>query len=164
MTRPALTRLFGPLLALGVALLGVLAAVRAPTPDAVAVALRDLGTLLTVVTGLFSALWWHRSTGDPTDMEHASLKLQQELAALNRAAATTTGLALLGGVYTGLPWLTAGSALAAAAFLLLLGMSGREILLAGLLSFRGGLTPRATLAVVALTLASLLFVYRHVLR
>ena len=161
-----MNRLFGPLSAAAVVLLGVLAGSRAGSPAEAADALRALGTLLTVVTGLFSAVWWHQSaslSARPRDSDAARPGTQEDADVLNGAAATATGLALLGGVYASLSWASPEAGLAGLAFVLLLAMSGGEIWLAAGLSLRQGLRPRSALALVILVLASLLFAVRRLL-
>jgi hypothetical protein len=108
-------RLFGPLSAATMLLLGALATYRAHSAAEATAAWSSLGTLLTVVTGLLSALWWHQSaslsdqfTGsDTTDREE-----QKNAAVLNGAAATATGLALMAGVFSNLSWTSPEGALA----------------------------------------------------
>ncbi len=99
----ALMKLFGPLLAVAILLLGWLADARGRTPGDAAESLRALGLLLTVVTGLSSAMWWHQSAsvsdlaaeGGPQARRH-----QKDANVLNGAAATTTGVALIGSVFS----------------------------------------------------------------
>ena len=161
-----MTRLFGPLVAVALVLLGALAVGRARTPGSAIEAVRALGTLLTVVTGLFSALWWHQSASLADSVPTSEItgpERQRSANLLNAAAATATGLALLGGVFSNLSWRTPEGALAGSAFLLLLAMSGNEIRGAAMLSFRQGLRPRSALAFLILLLASLLFVVRWLL-
>ena len=162
--RRALIRWFGPLSACAVALLGCAAALRAESGEGATEALRALGTLMTVVMGLFSALWWHQSAtlpDRPSQSEREHLDNLRRSSLLNGAAATATGLALLGGVYSGLTWSTLEGAVAALAFLLLLGMSGAEMWLATRVSLRNGLTPRSALAFGILILSGFVFVVRH---
>ncbi len=148
-------------------LLGFAAASRAKDAHDVADGLHGLAILLTIATGMCSAVWWHQSAdlpNLPNRCEQQRLADQRDANVLNGAAATATGLALIGGVYTSLSWPSAEGSLAAAAFLLLLAMSGSEIWLATGLSLRHGLRPRSALAVAVVVLASLIFVVRRLIR
>ncbi len=154
-----MTKLFGPLSALTVAALGLLAWRLAPSPDEAADALRALGTLFTVVSGLFSAVWWHQSASLAAVAERAP-----ESNLLNAAAATTTGLALISGVFSNSDCRTPEGMLAGLAFVLLLAMSGDEIRQAAARSVRQGLRPRSMLAFAVLVTAAILFARRWLLR
>ena len=79
---------------------------------------------------------------------------------LNGAAATATGLALIGGLFSNLRWNSAEGTLAAFSFLVLLGMSGSEVWNATALSRQRGLRPRSALLLLVLVLACLLYVVR----
>ena len=160
-------RWFGPLSACGIMLLGFAAASRAKDAQDLADGLHGLAILLTIATGMCSAVWWHQSAGLPdlpNRSEQQGVADQHDANVLNAAAATATGLALIGGVYTSLSWSSAEGLLAATAFLLLLAMSGSEIWLATGLSLRHGLRPRSALAVAVVVLASLIFVARRLIR
>ena len=125
--------------ALAILLVAWLAASRARSSEDEADALRALGLLLTVVVGVFSAVWWHQSA---TLGDDEAAEARETAKALNGAAATATGLALIGSVFSSVAWSSAEGGLAAAAFLLLLAMSGGEIWGAASASFRyHGLTP-----------------------
>ena len=150
-----MTKLSGPVSALAVAALAMLAWALARSPDEAAASMRALGTLSTVVTGLFSAVWWHQSATLAATAERAP-----ESNLLNAAAATTTGLALIGGVFSNLDWRTPDGVLAGVAFLLLLAMSGDEICRAACRSMRQGLQPRSALAFMVLVIAVMLFARR----
>jgi hypothetical protein len=157
-------RLFGPLSAAAILLLGALAAYRAPTPAEATAAWSSLGTLLTVVTGVLSALWWHQSASlsdQSAGSETMDRERQKDAAVLNAAAATATGLALMAGVFSNVSWTSPDGVLAGFAFLVLLAMSGSEIWGAAVLSFRLGLSPRSVFAGLVLLLAGLLFVVRR---
>jgi hypothetical protein len=160
-------KLFGPMSAIVILLLGALAAGRARTAAEAADALRGLGTLLTVVAGIFSALWWHQSVSlsDQAGEEGlANSQQQKDANALNGAAATTTGLALIGSVFGNQSWTIIEGKLAGLAFLLLLAMSGSELWIAATLSFRQGFRPRSVLARLVLATAIVLFVLRYLIR
>lgn len=154
---------FGPFLTIAVLLLGGLAWCRARSPADAVEALRGLATLLTVVTGVLSALWWHQSASlsdMPAETEERDRQRRSDANVLNGAAATATGLAVIGGVFTGLsPWSPEG-VLAALSFVLLLAFSGDEIWLAAILSLRQGLHGRAAIAILVLVMASIMFVVR----
>ena len=153
-------------MACGVIMLGWAAASRAKTPQDVADALHSLGILATFATGMCSAVWWHQSASLPDRPGRSAQQRvtdQRDATILNGAAATTTGLALIGGVYADLSWSSAEGMLAAAAFLLLLAMSGDEIWRAAGLSLRHGLRPRSVLAVIVLVLAAMIFVARRLI-
>ncbi len=140
---------------------------RARTPAAAIDALRSLGTLLTLATGILSAVWWHQSatlSGHPTRTAPAGSDRESEATVLNAAAATATGLALIGGVFSGLAWSSLEGSLAASTFLILLAMSGDELRNAAKLSVRQGLPPRSALAFLVLVAASLLFVFQRIVR
>jgi hypothetical protein len=161
-----LVKLFGPLSATVVIMLGWMAVRRARAPLEAVEAIRNLGTLLTLVTGVLSAVWWHQSaTLDDKASVSQELDGQRRRSAniLNGAAATTTGLALIGGVFSGLSWSSPEGALAGLAFLLLLAMSGSEIWLAADLSLRSGLSPRSALSIFILVLAAFLFIVHRIL-
>jgi hypothetical protein len=160
-------RLFGPLLALGIVVVGTLAAARAGPGAERADALRSLGTLLTVVTGLFSAVWWHKAAAyadPPPGGADTAAQRQMDSNLLNAAAATTTGLALIGGVFSNLAWNTPEGMLAGSAFVLLLAMSGSEIHNAAVLSIHRGLRPRTVLSAVVLMLATADYAWHWLLR
>ena len=123
-----------------------------------------MGTLLTVVTGLFSAVWWHQSATLPdrtgrSDQER--LEDQHHANLLNAAAATSTGLALIGSVYSSQIWFSPEGTLAALAFLILVAMSGGEMWQAAEVSFRHGLRPRSALAITVLIVAGVMFIVRR---
>ena len=159
-----MTRLFGPLSAAAILLLGAASIYRAPTAAETAAASSSLGTLLAVVAGLFSAMWWHQSASvsdEAGDIHTSDCQQRNDASVLNAAAATTTGLALIASVFSTLAWSSLEGLLAGLTFLTLLAMSGREIWRAAALSFRQGLRPRSVLACVVLVLASALFVVRR---
>ena len=158
--------MIGLALTVVVLLLGALAASGARSPEAVADALRALGTLMTLITGIFSAVWWHQSADLANllaDQDPPDRRLQQDSNTLNAAAATSTALALIAGVFTGLPWASLEGYLAAASFLSVFVLSSKELGGAIRLSVKQGFTPRSALGVLVLILAIGVFVYRYVL-
>ena len=129
------------------------------TPAAAAEALRQFGVLLTLVTGVFSAVWWHQSA-DLARVEPNQAHPAEEANTLNGAAATLTALALIASVYTNLsPW-SSGGVVAASSFLLLLGMSGVELVGASVICFRQPLRPRVVLGLLILGFAAAAFVLK----
>jgi hypothetical protein len=120
--------------------------------------------LITVVTGVLSAVWWHQSASlSDMPVEPGERNRQRRLEAnlLNGAAATATGLAVIGGVFIRLPLPSPEGVLAALAFVLLLTLSGNEIWLAAILSLRQGLHARTVLAIAVMIMANVMFVVRR---
>jgi len=156
-------RLFGALSAAAMLVLGALATYRARSAAETTAAWSSLGTLMTVVTGLLSALWWHQSASlsEQFTGSHTTEGVQQKNAAvLNGAAATATGLALIAGVFSNLSWTSPEGVLAGFAFLMLLAMSGSEMWDAAVLSVRQGLHARSMFVCLMLIMAGLLFIVR----
>ena len=114
---------FGPLLAIAVVMLGGVAWRWARSPADAVEALRELSTLLTVITGVLSAVWWHQSASlsdMPVETEERNRQRRSDANVLNGAAATATGLAVIGGVFTSLPLPSPEAVLATLAFVVLL--------------------------------------------
>ena len=157
--------MFGTLLAASVCLLAWVAVERSPTPEAAADSLRALGMLMTLVTGAFSATWWHQSadlSNRLADQELPDKDRQREANLLNGAAATSTALALIASVFSSLQWNSLEGRLAGASFLALLAISGGEIREAAAASMRQRLRARSMLGIAILVVATALFIHLHV--
>ena len=117
------------------------------------VSIRDLATLLALLFGILSAVWWHQSANianDLIDIELRNRQRERDANTLSGAAATATALALIASVFTGLPWPSFESNLCAAGFLLLVAMSGDDIRCAACISTRERLRLRSLLGFLIL--------------
>ncbi len=150
MRRDAIFGLGGAML---IALLGLVAVKGGFSSAGADTSLRDLATLLALVFGILSAVWWHQSADIANDViDHAEHDRRREKDAnvLSGAAATATALALVASVFTSLPWPSSGATLCALGFLLLVAMSGDDIRHAGRISLREHLGLRAVIGFAAL--------------
>lgn len=160
--RDLLTGLTG---ALVIALLGWLA-IRGGVRSARAqTSLRDLGTILALLFGILSAVWWHQSAriaNELLDDDGSNKARQKDSNTLSGAAATATALALIASVFTGLPWPSAGSGLCAFGLILLVAMSGDDIRSATRISISEGVAGRSVLGFGILAILLGAFVYDQV--
>jgi len=115
--------------ALVTGVLGSLVVAMAP-PEAADASMREFGTLLTVLFGIVSAVWWHQSADLANrliDATAAERQAQKDANTLNGGAATFTALALFCSVFASSPFRSPASWLCAIVVLLLLAMSGSDI-------------------------------------
>ena len=163
MKRDALFGLGGAIL---VALLGLLALRGGFSASGTESSVRDLATLLALVFGILSAVWWHQSANIANDVidrrqDHPApddRQREKDANILSGAAATATALALIASVLASLPWPSSGATLCAVGFLLLVGMSGDDIRHAGRISMRERLRLRAVIGFAVLGVLLALFV------
>ncbi len=151
--------------ALLIALLGWLAIRGGTTSEGAQDSARDLGTILALLFGIVSAVWWHQSAriaNELIDDDAPSKDRQKDTNTLSGAAATATALALIASVFTGLPWPSAGSWLCALGLILLVAMSGDDMRAATRISISEGLSPRSVLGFLVLAILLGVFVYDRV--
>ena len=150
--------------ALVIALLGLLAIREGRSSDTSGVSVRDLGTLLALLFGILSAVWWHQSANlanELIDTERRDRQREKNANTLSGAAATATALALIASVFTGLPWPSQESRLCALGFLLLVLMSGDDIRQAVLISMREHLRLRALMGFAILSILLVVFIWNR---
>jgi hypothetical protein len=157
--------LVGGAAALVIGGLGWLAVTSVAPRDADA-SVRAFGTLLTVLFGLVSAIWWNQSaklSNRLMDQTPSPPQMQKDANILNGAAATFTALALFASIFASSPWKSTNSWLCGLGILLLLTMSGGEIRLAVPISLRQHLQLREVIGLVGITVVSLTFIW-HLVR
>ncbi len=152
--------LFGLGGAVLVGLLGLLAVKGGFSAAGTDSSVRDLATLLALVFGILSAVWWHQSAdiaNDVIERDQRDRQREKDANVLSGAAATATALALVASVFTGLPWPSPEATLCALGFLLLVAMSGDDIRHAGRISLRERLKLRALIGFAVLGILLALF-------
>jgi len=151
----------GVAFALGVGALGWLTTASALTPDSADAAIREFGTLLTVIFGIIAAMWWNQSAkiaNRLADEDAPARQPQKDANALNGAAATFTAVALCCSVFAGSPWRSTVSWLSALGVLLLLSMSGGDIRQAIPISLQQRFELREILGLLSLAIVTLAFI------
>ncbi|HLY55580.1 MAG TPA: hypothetical protein VKS60_08490 [Stellaceae bacterium] len=135
----------------------------AATPEAADTSIRTFGTLMTILFGILSAIWWHQSArlcDRLLDRESDARQSQKDANTLNAAAATFTALAVFSGVFAGAPWQSTSSRLCGLGVLLLLTMSGDDIRRAVPISLRQRLTLREIIGLASLALVLVAFLWQ----
>lgn len=148
-------------LALVIGALGwlVVAAVR---PEAAEAAIRVYGTLLTVLFGIVSAVWWHQSADIANrliDQDAPARQAQKDANTLNGGAATFTALALFASVFASSPWPSTASGLCGGGVLLLLAMSGSDIRQGVPISLKQHLDLRAWFGLLTVVAGTVAFIW-----
>ena len=141
--------------------LGFLSVRGGTTAEGAETVIHSFGTLVTLLCGIVSALWWHQSAALSDrliDRSPPDPRAQRDANALNAAAATFTGLALLASVFAGLRWRSPGSWLCLVGFVALLTMSGGDLRQAMPISLRQRLGLRAVLSLLTGAVAVAVFV------
>ncbi len=125
---------------------------------------RAFGTLLAVLFGIISAIWWNQSANLSNRMvdQDAPQQMQKDANILNGAAATFTALALFASVFASSPWQSTSSWLCGLGILLLLTMSGGEIRRAVPISLQQRLQLREIIGLVGITAVSFIFIWHLV--
>ena len=157
--------LVGGAAALVIGGLGWLAVTSVAPRDADA-SVRAFGTLLAVLFGIVSAIWWNQSaklSNRLIDQDSPDRQGQQDANILNGGAATFTALALFASVFSASPWKSTSSWLCSFGILLLLTMSGGDIRQAVPISLRQRLQLREVIGLVGITVVSLTFIW-HLVR
>ena len=122
---------------------------------------RAFGTLLAVLFGIISAIWWNQSANLSNRMldQDVPQQMQKDANILNGAAATFTALALFASVFASSPWKSTNSWLCGLGILLLLTMSGGEIRRAVPISLRQRMQLREIIGLVGITAVSVVFIW-----
>jgi hypothetical protein len=156
--------LVGGALAFAIGGLGWLAVVSVAPRD-VGASVRSFGTLLAVLFGFVSAIWWNQSaklSNRLIDQAPPARQGQQDANILNGGAATFTALALLASVFASSPWKSTSSWLCSLGILLLLTMSGGDIRQAVPISLRQRLELREVIGLVGIAAVALTFLWHLV--
>ncbi|WP_419759138.1 hypothetical protein [Acidisoma sp.] len=119
----------------------------------------DLGLLLSVLFGFLSAIWWHQSADIADAATAEDRALQWAANRLSAAAATTTALSLVSGVFTSLPWRSDATWLSGLVLLTIIVMSGDDLRCATRISLNFGLRLRAVLGLSMVGLLLLVFIW-----
>lgn len=126
---------------------------------------RAFGTLLAVLFGFVSAIWWNQSaklSNRLIDQDPPARQGQKDANLLNAGAATFTALALLASVFASSPWKSTSSWLCSLGVLLLLTMSGGDIRQAVPISLRQRLELREVIGLVGIAVVALTFIWHLV--
>ena len=126
---------------------------------------RAFGTLLAVLFGILSAMWWSQSarlSNRLIDQDPPAQRGRQDANILNGGAATFTALALLASVFASSPWKSTSSWLCSLGVLLLLTMSGSDIRQAVPISLRQRLQLREIIGLVGIAAVTLTFIWHLV--
>lgn len=156
--------LVGGVAALVIGGLGWLAVVSVAPQNADA-SVRAFGTLLAVLFGVLSAIWWNQSaqlSNRLIDQDPPARQGQQDANILNGAAATFTALALFASVFASSPWKSTSSWLCSLGILLLLIMSGGDMRRAVPISLRQRLQLREVIGLVGIAVVALTFIWHLV--
>jgi UDP-N-acetylmuramyl pentapeptide phosphotransferase/UDP-N-acetylglucosamine-1-phosphate transferase len=123
---------------------------------------RAFGTLLAVLFGIVSAIWWNQSaklSNRLIDQDRPERQGQQDANILNGGAATFTALALFASVFASSPWKSTSSWLCSLGILLLLTMSGADIRQAVPISLRQRLQLREVIGLAGIAIVTLTFIW-----
>ena len=126
---------------------------------------RAFGTLLAVLFGFVSAVWWNQSaklSNRLIDQGPPARQGQQDVNILNAGAATFTALALLASVFASSPWKSTNSWLCSLGILLLLMMSGSDIRQAVPISLRQRRELREVIGLAGIAAVILTFIWHLV--
>jgi hypothetical protein len=140
-------------------------AVASVAPQNADASIRAFGTLLAVLFGVVSAIWWNQSaqlSNRLIDQNQPALQRQRDANILNGAAATFTALALFASVFATSPWRSTSSRLCSLGILLLLTMSGGDIRQAVPISLRQHLQLREVIGLVGIAVVILTFIWHLV--
>lgn len=136
--------------------------IAAARPEAADASMRVYGTLLTVLFGIVSAVWWHQSADLANrliDQDVPARQAQKDANTLNGGAATFTALALFASVFASSPWPSTASGLCGGGVLLLLAMSGSDIRQGVPISLKQRLDLRAWLGLLTVVAGTATFIW-----